>query len=371
MWALVFLFQKNPQFKANRTLGLFMFAASCLYLTHAFFFFQFYHIYTFIESLYFLAILSIYPLFFAYVLLLTSNKIRYSHYFIHFVPAIFFCLVSLLFTFYLNHDQRIDYVKNVLIERNLKNLNLATLEGFKGLILLIVRIFFIGQVLIYLPLGIRIANKHNKQLTEFYSNTEGRSVHWIRHISIIIIIVSILGIFFAIIGRSYFAKNEIFLLFPSLIFSTIYFLIGFYGNQQIVISDELDEIASYSTNGHEVLGASHQKLLKSKLLALFENEKVYRLSDLRITTISEALQTNRTYISRLINEEFGVNFNEFVNKYRVEEAEMLLQNEDYALYTLEYIAEKSGFGSTNSFTRAFKDCKGITPGTFRNSLKKG
>jgi len=119
-----------------------------------------------------------------------------------------------------------------------------------------------------------------------------------------------------------------------------------------------------------MLEDSHQKLLKTKLLALFENEKVYRLSDLRITTISETLQTNRTYISRLINEEFGVNFNEFVNKYRVAEAEALLQSEDHAFYTLEYIAEISGFGSTNSFTRAFKDCKGVTPGTFRNNLKK-
>jgi len=228
MWALVFLFQKSPQFKANKALALFMIAASTLYVTHAVFFFRLCHTYSFMESLYFLALLSIYPLFYAYVLLLTSCKIQFSHYFIHFIPALFFSLVALLFTFYLSHDQRIDYVKNVLIERNLKDLNLATFQGFKGLILLSVRIFFIGQILFYLPKGIRIANKHNKRLTEFYSNTEGRSVHWIRQISIIIIIVSVLGILFAIIGRSYFAKNEIFLLFPSLVFSSIYFLIGFY-----------------------------------------------------------------------------------------------------------------------------------------------
>lgn len=370
MWALVFLFQKNPQFKANKALGLFMATASTLYVTHAVFFFQFYHLYSFIESLYFLALLSVYPLFFAYVLLLTSCKIRLSYYFTHFIPAIFFGLVSLLFTFYLNYDQRIDYVKNVLIERNLKELNLATLQGFKGLILLMVRIFFIGQVLVYLTMGIRMANRHNKRLTEFYSNTEGRSVYWIRHISVIILIVSVLGIFFAIVGRSYFAKNEILLLFPSLTFSTIYFLIGFYGNQQVVISEELVDFPIPQINEHEEFSVSHQKVLKTKLLALFENEKIYRMSDLRITTISETLQTNRTYISRLINEEFGVNFNEFVNKYRVEEAELLLRNEDNALYTLEHIAEKSGFGSTNSFTRAFKDCKGVTPGTFRNKLTK-
>ncbi len=370
MWALVFLFQKKPRIIANKSLGLFMLAASILYVTHTFFFFQSYHIYSFLESVYFLVLLSICPFFFAYILLLTSNKIKCAHYFTHFIPAIFFSLASLLFTFYLSPEQRVDYVKDVLIERNLKDLNLATLPGFKGLILLIVRIIFIGQIVIYLLAGIRITNKHNKRLTEFYSNTEGRSVQWLRHISIVMLIVATLGIFFAVVGRSYFAKNEISLLFPSLVFSTVYFLIGFYANQQILISDELAEVVNHTHSEHEALGDSHQELLKGKLLTLFENEKIYRLSDLRITTISETLQTNRTYISRLINEEFGVNFNEFVNKYRVEEAETLLRSKEHAFYTLDYIAEKSGFGSTNSFTRAFKEYKGVTPGTFRNNLKE-
>ena len=50
MWALVFLFQKKPRIMANKSLGLFMLAASVLYVTHTFFFFQSYHIYSFLES---------------------------------------------------------------------------------------------------------------------------------------------------------------------------------------------------------------------------------------------------------------------------------------------------------------------------------
>ncbi|MFV0593601.1 MAG: helix-turn-helix domain-containing protein [Draconibacterium sp.] len=370
MWALVFLFQKGTRFKANKALGLFMLTASLLYVSHAVFFFNFYHLYSFVESLYILAVLSIYPLFFSYILLLTSDQIKFPRYIIHFVPAILLSLVSLLFTLCLTHDQRIDYVKDILIEKNLKGLNLGSLTGLNGLTLLTVRIYFIAQVFVYLIKGIRIANKHNKRLTEFYSNTEGRRVNWIRDISIIILVVSILGVAFSVIGRSFFVKNETFLLFPSILFSTIYFIIGFYGNQQIVIADELKEEENSVSNMEEVLEDSSRSLLKNRLIALFQEEKIYCLSDLRITTLSETLQTNRTYISRLINEEFGVNFNEFVNKYRVEEAERLLRSADHDFYTLEYIAEKSGFGSANSFTRAFKECKGITPGTFRKNLKK-
>jgi AraC-like DNA-binding protein len=87
---------------------------------------------------------------------------------------------------------------------------------------------------------------------------------------------------------------------------------------------------------------------------------------LRITSVSDSLKTNRTYISRLINDEFGVNFNEFVNKYRIEEAKKLLESNESKLFTMEHIAEKSGFGSVNSFTRVFKEFEGITPGQFKN-----
>ena len=40
-------------------------------------------------------------------------------------------------------------------------------------------------------------------------------------------------------------------------------------------------------------------------------------------------------------------------------------SEEGKKYTLEYIAEKSGFGSLASFTRVFKNFEGTTPGKFR------
>jgi YesN/AraC family two-component response regulator len=114
-------------------------------------------------------------------------------------------------------------------------------------------------------------------------------------------------------------------------------------------------------------GAS-KKRLKSELLLLFTRKKLYIKPDLRITHLSEQLKTNRTYISKMINEEFHMNFNEFVNQYRVEEAKTLLQDPNHRFSTLDEIAEKSGFGSINSFSRIFKEKTGKTPNGFRKNM---
>lgn len=364
MWGLVFFFGKKSSGKANLVLAAFMLAASFLYFSHIIFFNRFYQLYSFIDSIYILTLLSVYPLFYAYILLLSAQKINISRYKLHFIPGIFLALVSLILTLVLNPIQRIEYVKEVLIARNLKGLDLTTIEGVKGAIFLIARSIFIIHAIVYMVLSIRMANRHNKLITDYYSNTERRSLNWVRNISFIVLFVSMMGISLAIIGRTFFIHHELTLLIPSLLFSTIYFFIGFHANQQL-ISDELIEIAMEEEQTTNKISQLQEKKLKSRLIALFEKEKIYKNSDLRITTVSESLQTNRTYISRLINEEFGMNFNEFVNLYRIKEAEYFLSHEEHNPYTLEYIAEKSGFGNANSFTRAFKEFKGITPGQFR------
>jgi AraC-like DNA-binding protein len=103
---------------------------------------------------------------------------------------------------------------------------------------------------------------------------------------------------------------------------------------------------------------------------LFKNEAIYKNPDLKITQVSELLHTNRTYISKHINTEFSCTFSDFVNRYRIEEAKRLLTSESSKGYSLNYISEKSGFGSMGSFMRVFRDMEGITPGQYRERNTK-
>lgn len=362
-WGIIFLTQKKSYNAPRWTLGLFLIFASFLYISHALFFSKEYHLYAFFESIYLYTGLSLYPLFYTYILKLTGLRYKTPRHFLHFIPGIFFGIVSLLLTLILLPEQRIYYVEHILIETNLKAININTLPGIKGYIFLLSRIVFILQTIGYLVLIIRITNKNDQTINHYFSNTEGKKMNWVRHLSILAFVVSIAAVVFALMGRSYFMDNNLSLLIPSVFFSTTFFLIGYKGNMQREIFEQLNE--HEERDGDKEIPAPSENDLKTRLLKLFEHDKIYQVNDLRISTVCESLLTNRTYISKLINDEFEMNFNEFVNKYRVEEAKQLLLSSENNKFTMEYIAQQAGFGSVASFSRVFKEIEGTTPGKYR------
>ena len=67
------------------------------------------------------------------------------------------------------------------------------------------------------------------------------------------------------------------------------------------------------------------------------------------------------YLSRLLNKNYGINFSETVNRYRVEYAVYLIQSTNK---TMTAIASESGFKSIRSFNHVFKSVIGISPSEF-------
>ena len=362
-WGIIFLTKKKSDNAPRWILGLFLIFACFLYICHAIFFSKLYHLYAFFEGVYLYTGLSLYPLFYTYILKLTTQRFKSPWYLFHFIPGILFGVVSLILTLTLSPEQRIYYVKHILIETNLKAINFSTLPGIKGWIFLVSRIIFIVQTIVYLILIIQLSNKHNKTINQYFSNTEGKNMNWVRNLSIIAFAVSIAAIVFALMGRSYFIHHNLSLLIPSVFFTIIFFLVGYKGNMQREIFERLYE--PEENNSNEEIADSTENDLKTRLIKLFEHDKIHQVNNLRISTVCESLLTNRTYISKLINEEFEMNFNEFVNKYRVEEAKQLLLSHENDKFTMEYIAQQAGFGSVASFSRVFKEVEGITPGKYR------
>ncbi|MEN8117405.1 MAG: helix-turn-helix transcriptional regulator [Bacteroidota bacterium] len=366
LWSLIIFIQKGSIAKPKAYIGLVMIFAFLLYCSHAIFFNNLYHLYSFIDSIYIISMLSVYPLYYIYIRFVTTEGISFKQQLIHFLPAAFLGILSIALTLVLTKDERIFYVRDTLIDKNLKELNLTTLVGIKGTVFLVSRLTMMVHVVFYVAAVIKRVNIHKKRIINYYSDTEGKTLNWVKDVSIAMWIIAVASIGFAIIGRSYFTKHEISLLIPSLIFSSLLFVLGYKGNQQIQISNEIIEKSEEEVEFEEIKTKQEEEL-KRQLTRLFEQDKVYKLPDLRITTVTKSLKTNRTYISKLINDQFDMNFNEFVNRYRIEEAKILLRNKDNNLYSMDYIAERSGFGSVNSFTRVFKELEGITPGRFRES----
>jgi AraC-like DNA-binding protein len=98
----------------------------------------------------------------------------------------------------------------------------------------------------------------------------------------------------------------------------------------------------------------------------YMQKKPYHKLNFNIEDIAEALNTNTRYLSQVINETFEMNFFNFVNKYRIEEAKEILQSKDAEKYTIEGVAKMVGFNSKSSFNGAFKKSTGFTPSEFKN-----
>ena len=100
--------------------------------------------------------------------------------------------------------------------------------------------------------------------------------------------------------------------------------------------------------------------LYDKLINYFTAEKPYLKSGINVSDIAIHLSSNKTYLSRLLNGKLNLNFNQFVNSYRIKEAQRIVVDE--GPITLETLCRRVGFVSMATFTVAFKLNTGMTPG---------
>ena len=108
--------------------------------------------------------------------------------------------------------------------------------------------------------------------------------------------------------------------------------------------------------------------LKRKLDRVMSEEKLYLNPHLNISDLSQALGTNRTYLSACLNGRLGKTFYDYINELRLEHAIQLMEDkesEDERLHSFKEIAEMSGFNSTSTFNRQFHARYGMSPSQWR------
>lgn len=86
---------------------------------------------------------------------------------------------------------------------------------------------------------------------------------------------------------------------------------------------------------------------------------------LSLEGLSEALGRSTSSLSKLLNTYAGSNFSDYINQYRVKEAQRLLGNPDFANYTIVAIGLECGFNSKSTFYTAFRKFTGMTPTDYR------
>ncbi len=105
--------------------------------------------------------------------------------------------------------------------------------------------------------------------------------------------------------------------------------------------------------------------LVSKLEHLMTQVKVYQDPDLDVEGLADSMGISPRGLSALINGHYGKNFYDFVNHYRVLEAQRMLRDPAAADQTIQRIFEDAGFNSKSTFNTFFKKATGKTPSEYR------
>lgn len=111
-------------------------------------------------------------------------------------------------------------------------------------------------------------------------------------------------------------------------------------------------------------------VLKHRILK-FEENKLYRNSEINIINLAKDLKTNTTYLSKFINAEYNCNFSQYLNELRINDAIHTLKNDEKLRnYTIKAIAETFGYNNAESFSKAFLNKTGIYPSFYIQELNK-
>ena len=107
---------------------------------------------------------------------------------------------------------------------------------------------------------------------------------------------------------------------------------------------------------------------KEKLLQRIGQEKLYQDPDLTLTEVARKSGSNPSFISRVVNRGSGLNFNDFINRFRITAVKEMLQKGEHRKQTLLAIAYECGFNSKATFNRAFKKETGLSPREYLSRL---
>jgi len=226
-------------------------------------------------------------------------------------------------------------------------------------------IFGIKRIFVFLllPCGIYTLLILNRNVKMHFSNIRDDKLRlkWIREM---IILFSILMIVIEIPEFSYYFKFRSFSLFViQCVAGAI--IVSYIGlrNLNIQVISAIETVKETNISNPET--NRNFKLI----LHLFETEKMYKNPDLRISDIAENISLSPNYVSKIINENAHSGFNDFVNKYRVDEVIEKLKNKEYLRKNIFSLAQEAGFKSKSTFQTVFKKVTAKTPTQFINEFE--
>jgi AraC-like DNA-binding protein len=300
------------------------------------------------------------PFLFLYISSLVRDNFRLGlRELLHFIPFFLFNIYLLAVSFLpdISRSIRLDHVETIH-EPPFPFKFFLTVTALSG------PVYFLFSIRLFRILDINIFNN--------FSYSENINLGWLRRLVYSFGFIWTLLMAVAAIHHVFHVFSWIFCTHGiSLSLSVFIILIGYYGLRQreIFVSDAREDFVTdqkkYSSSGLKEHDArKYAGILKS----FMEREKLYLEPEISLPGLAGELGIPPHYLSQVINEYYGTNFFEFINRYRVEEIKHRINDPAYSNLTILGIAFESGFNSKSAFNRVFKSLTGLTPSQYKRSL---
>ena len=127
------------------------------------------------------------------------------------------------------------------------------------------------------------------------------------------------------------------------------------------------------SNHHTSLAISPKRMaeIEETVRKHLEEKKSFLQHGYTLKMFSEETQIPVHYLSGFINKYYKMNFNDFINEYRIIFSIDKLLKKEWMYKKLETIANEAGFNNRNTFISAFKKVTGVKPSEFVKDIKLG
>ncbi|GMN07395.1 hypothetical protein MTsPCn5_27840 [Croceitalea sp. MTPC5] len=285
---------------------------------------------------------------------------------IHFLPFIlysFYSLIVFITDKFIFHEY--------YFYANGRDKDLATWYQIAGLL----------SMSIYLILSLRYYANYKKLIFDTVSYAETILFRWIRSFMVAFLGILILRLLFFILNPDWGEFGSQF--WHYILFSLVFYYISINGYANAIKSTFFTERKNGEIN---VLVQEKEKskgviqdtaiekdidVWKVKLADLITNKRLYENPRLTLQDVANELRTTTKIISSVVNKGFQMNFNDFINHYRIQAVKAKIKAKEHDSSTLLGIALDSGFNSKATFNRAFKKGTGLSPKDYiENSVSK-
>ena len=292
------------------------------------------------------------PTLYFYVCFLSGNKQVFKTIdVLHLIPFVL-AFADLMRFYPLPGEIKIGYFEQMSVQKEI------TLGAF------ITVSFLLGQIAIYSVLGLK---KLKQTMTSITKKTLNIKTHFLLLKRLLILLI-IFGVF----DFSVFLANSLFENSPK--FLQYLVLMGMsilnYSIAYLAIKYPLQLFPQMKIKPRYENSALSEKSSKEYLLTLEElmqKEQLFLDSELSLQNLAERLNISQYHLSQLLNQELGVNFYDFVNRFRIAEAQHRFSTQSYNHLSILAVCYDVGFKSKSVFNQSFKKFVGMTPSEFRKN----